>query len=46
MAASRSIAAQAAEHLPEYLIEALCLGLFMVSAGVITTLLEYPGSGL
>ena len=32
------------EHWPEYLIEAACLGLFMVSAGVFTALLEYPNS--
>jgi aquaporin Z len=32
-----------ADHLPEYSIEALCLGLFMVSAGVFTTAFEYPG---
>jgi aquaporin Z len=31
-------------HLPEYLMEAAGLGLFMVSAGVFATLLEYPGS--
>jgi len=32
------------KHWPEYLIEAACLGLFMVSAGVFTALLEYPNS--
>ena len=32
------------EHLPEYLIEAFCLGTFMVSAGLVTTLLEAPAS--
>lgn len=31
-------------HWPEYLIEAAGLGVFMVSAGVFGTLLEYPGS--
>lgn len=31
-------------HWPEYLIEAACLGLFMVSAGAVTTLLEWHGS--
>jgi len=31
-------------HWPEYLIEAVCLGVFMVSAGVFTALLEYPNS--
>jgi aquaporin Z len=33
-------------HLPEYLMEALLLGIFMVSAGVITTALDYRGSWL
>jgi aquaporin Z len=33
-------------HWPEYLMEAAGLGLFMISAGVVTTLLEYPGSPL
>jgi aquaporin Z len=33
-------------HWPEYLIEAWALGMFMVSAGVFSTLLEYPGSPL
>jgi len=46
MSPHRSIAWQVVDHVPEYLIEALCLGLFMVSAGVFTTLLEYPASGL
>ncbi len=31
-------------HWPEYLMEATLLGLFMISAGVFTTLLEYPQS--
>jgi aquaporin Z len=31
-------------HWPEYLMEAAGLGLFMISAGVFATLLEYPGS--
>ncbi|HET6518576.1 MAG TPA: aquaporin [Geminicoccaceae bacterium] len=31
-------------HWPEYLMEAGGLGLFMVSAGLFATLLEYPGS--
>lgn len=31
-------------HWPEYLMEACGLGLFMVSAGIFGTLLEYPGS--
>jgi aquaporin Z len=33
-------------HYPEYLIEAVGLGLFMISAAVFTTLLEHPGSPL
>ena len=33
-------------HWPEYLIETVGLGVFMVSAGVFTTLLEYPGSSI
>jgi aquaporin Z len=32
------------KHWPEYLIEAACLGTFMISAGVFTTLLEHPNS--
>ena len=31
-------------HWPEYLMEAAGLGLFMISAGAVTTLFEYPGS--
>ncbi|HEX4823896.1 MAG TPA: aquaporin [Candidatus Polarisedimenticolaceae bacterium] len=31
-------------HWPEYLIEAACLGLFMVSANVFTTLIFHPAS--
>ena len=31
-------------HWPEYLIEGWALGMFMISAGVITTLFDYPGS--
>lgn len=31
-------------HWPEYLMEAAGLGLFMVAAGLLATLLEYPGS--
>ena len=34
------------EHWPEYLMEAAGLGLFMVSAAVVTALLEYPYSPL
>jgi aquaporin Z len=34
------------QHWPEYLIEAGALGCFMISAGVMTTLIEYPDSPL
>ncbi len=34
------------EHWPEYLMEAAGLGLFMISAAVVTSLLEYPHSSL
>ena len=34
------------DHWPEYLMEAAGLGLFMVSASVVTTLFEYPHSSL
>ena len=33
-------------HWPEYIIEMVGLGVFMISAGVFTTLLEYPGSSI
>lgn len=33
-------------HYPEYLIEGWALGMFMLSAGVFTTLFEFPGSPL
>jgi aquaporin Z len=33
-------------HWPEYFMEAAQLGIFMISAGVFTVLLEYPGSCL
>jgi aquaporin Z len=33
-------------HWPEYLIEATCLGLFMVSACSFTVLLQHPGSAI
>ncbi|MBW4522256.1 MAG: aquaporin [Scytolyngbya sp. HA4215-MV1] len=32
------------KHLPEYLMEAALLGLFMIAAGVFTLLFEYPSS--
>jgi aquaporin Z len=31
-------------HWPDFLIEAFALGMFMISASVVTTLLEYPGA--
>jgi aquaporin Z len=31
-------------HWPEYLIEGWALGMFMISAGLVTTLFDYPGS--
>ena len=34
------------QHWPEYLIEATCLGLFMVSAFTFGTILEHPDSPL
>jgi len=34
------------EHWPEYLIEAWALGMFMISAGIFSTLLGFPGSPL
>ena len=34
------------EHWPEYLMEAAGLGLFMMSAAIVTTLFEYPDSPL
>jgi aquaporin Z len=34
------------DHWPEYLMEAVGLGLFMISAAVMTSLLEYPHSPL
>lgn len=34
------------EHWPEYLMEAAGLGLFMVSAAIVTTIFEYPNSRL
>ncbi len=42
----RSWADSFRQHWPEYLMEAAGLGLFMISAAVVTTLLEYPKSPL
>src|SRR5215469_14490343 len=36
----------ATKHWPEYLIEAVCLGLFMVSACSFTILLQHPASAI
>ena len=33
-------------HWPEYLIEGWALGMFMISAGLVTTLFDYPGSSV
>jgi aquaporin Z len=44
--ARAGFAAAPARHWPEYLIEGAALGAFMISAGVVTTALEYPGSPL
>ena len=40
------VRATLADHWPEYLIEAAALGAFMVSAGLVVTALEHPGSAL
>ena len=37
---------RAAPHWPEYAIEATCLGLFMISAAAMATLLQHPASPL
>jgi aquaporin Z len=37
---------RAAPHWPEYAIEATCLGLFMISAATMTTVLQHPSSPL
>ena len=39
-----SPAAALRSHWPEYLIEACGLGMFMISAGVFTAVLEFPDS--
>ncbi len=39
-----SLGGSLAHHWPEYLMEAAALGIFMVSAGAFTALLEWPGS--
>jgi aquaporin Z len=40
------VVSAATKHWPEYLIEAVCLGLFMVSACSFTVLLEHPASAI
>ncbi len=42
----RSWADSIREHWPEYLMEAAGLGIFMISAAIVTTVLEYPNSPL
>ena len=44
MAAKAARAPPMMRHLPEYLMEAALLGLFMISACTFTVLLEHPGS--
>lgn len=41
-----SVSESLQRHWPEYLMEAAGLGIFMISAAVCTTVLEYPGSPL
>jgi aquaporin Z len=41
-----TVAATLRQHWPEYLIEALALGSFMLAAALCATLLDYPGSAL
>ena len=41
-----SLSGSLIQHWREYLMEAAALGIFMISAGVFTTLLEYPGSSI
>lgn len=42
----RALARVVCTHWPEYVMEAVGLGLFMISAVVVTTLMEYPHSPL
>ena len=42
----RGAISAATKHWPEYLMEAACLGLFMVSACSFAVLLEHPGSAI
>lgn len=41
---SLSLTESLRQHWPEYLMETAALGIFMISAGACTALLEYPGS--
>jgi aquaporin Z len=43
-ATALSVARTARQHWPEYLMEGAGLGLFMISAAAVTSLVEYPGS--
>ena len=43
-ATAPSVGRMVRQHWPEYLMEGAGLGLFMISAAAITSLLEYPGS--
>jgi len=43
---TKGVIPAATKHWPEYLIEAACLGLFMVSACSFTVLLEHPSSAI
>lgn len=43
-ATAPSVGRMVCQHWPEYLMEAAGLGLFMISAAAVTSLLEYPGS--
>ena len=44
--AARSLRQALAAHWPEYLIEAFCLGMFMIAAGVAATAMESPDAAL
>ena len=43
---TKDMISAATKHWPEYLIEAACLGVFMVSACSFTVLLQHPGSAI
>ena len=43
---TKGVISAAKKHWPEYLIEAACLGLFMVSACSFTVLLQHPASAI